>query len=68
MSGRRFLSDHDVASVTALKASEVAVLSGAPYDYLYIRKGDDLVVSFEIITDEAEIVCLMLKKYTVGVD
>ena len=48
------------------KAGDVAVLSGAPYGYLYVKKTDDAPARFDIIAAEAEVVRMIFEKYTVA--
>ncbi|MEX0448099.1 recombinase family protein [Xenorhabdus sp. SGI246] len=46
------------------KLGDVAVLGGAPYGYLYIRKMHDVPARYEIIPEEANVVQLVYEKYT----
>ena len=48
------------------KAGDVAVLSGAPYGYRYVKKTDDAPARFDIIAAEAEVVRMIFEKYTVA--
>ena len=48
------------------KAGDVAVLSGAPYGYRYVKKTDDAPARFDIIVAEAEVVRMIFEKYTVA--
>ena len=48
------------------KAGDVAVLSGAPYGYRYVKKTDDAPARFDIIAAEAEVVRMIFETYTVA--
>jgi len=47
------------------RAGEISVLSGAPYGYRYIRKGDDAPASYAPIEAEARVVRHVYELYTV---
>ena len=48
------------------QSGEVSVLSGAPYGYRYIRKGDDAPASYAVIEAEARVVQQVYERYTVA--
>jgi len=47
------------------RAGEISVLSGAPYGYRYIRKGDETPASYALIETEARVVRHVYELYTV---
>src|SRR6516225_8295263 len=47
------------------RQGQVSVLSGAPYGYRYVRKGDETAAYYEIIEAEAQVVRLAYQRYTV---
>jgi site-specific DNA recombinase len=48
------------------QSGEVSVLSGAPYGYRYIRRGDDAPASYAVIEAEARVVQQVYERYTVA--
>ena len=47
------------------RAGEISVLSGAPYGYRYIRKGDEAPASYELVDAEVRVVRQVYELYTV---
>ena len=47
------------------RAGEISVLSGAPYGYHYVRKGDEAPASYALIEAEARVVRHVYELYTV---
>ena len=46
------------------RSGSPSVLSGAPYGYRYVKRGEGVEARYEILTGEAEVVCQVFDSYT----